>query len=110
MCAFDIFLLLILASSNSHNMRNKCIQFYHIYSVGFPSFALLMKMAKPERQHTDCTLKEKIEIFDQLDCGVKAIDLCKQFNLSQSTISTWKKQSSKLKGMVDDGKVLDTRL
>ena len=66
-------------------------------------------MAKPKRQHNDRTLKEKIQILDKLDCGVKAIDLCKQFNLSQSTISTWKKQRSKLKGMVDDGKVLDTR-
>ena len=60
-------------------------------------------------QHTDCTLKEKIEILNKLDCSVKAIDLCKQFNLSQSTISTWNKQRDKLKGMVDDGKVLDTR-
>ena len=109
MYAFDIFLLLILASFDSHDMRNKCIQFYHIYSVCFPSFALLIKMAKPKRQHNDRTLKEKIQILDKLDCGVKAIDLCKQFNLSQSTISTWKKQRSKLKGMVDDGKVLDTR-
>ena len=109
MYAFDIFLLLILASFDSHNMRNKCIQFYHIYSVRFPSFTLLIKMATPKRQHNDHTLKEKIQILDKLDCGVKAIDLCKQFNLSQSTISTWKKQRSKLKGMVDDGKVLDTR-
>ena len=66
-------------------------------------------MAKPKRQHTDRTLKEKLDILDKLDCDVKAIDLCKQFNLSQSTISTWKKQRGKLKGMVDDGKVLDTR-
>ena len=66
-------------------------------------------MAKPKRQHTDCTLKEKIEILNKLDSGVKAIDLCKQFNLSQSTISTWKKQRNKLKGMVDDGKVLQTK-
>ena len=66
-------------------------------------------MAKPKRQHTDHTLKEKIEILNKLDSGVKAIDLCKQFNLSQSTISTWKKQRNKLKGMVDDGKVLKTK-
>ena len=109
MYVFDIFLLLILASFDSHDMRNKCIQFYHIYSVRFPFFALLIKMAKPKRQHNDRTLKENIQILDKLDCGVKAIDLCKQFNLSQSTISSWKKQRSKLKGMVDDGKVLDTR-
>ena len=45
-------------------------------------------MAKPKRQHTDRTLKEKIEILNKLVCSIKAIDLCKQFNLSQSTIST----------------------
>ena len=66
-------------------------------------------MSKPKRQHTDRTLKEKIEILNKLDSGVKAIDLYRQFNLSQSTISTWKKQRNKLKGMVDDGKVLETK-
>ena len=66
-------------------------------------------MSKPKRQHTNRTLKEKIEILNKLDSGVKAIDLCRQFNLSQSTISTWKKQRNKLKGMVDDGKVLETK-
>ena len=35
---------------------------------------------------------EKIEILGKLHCSVKAVDLCKQFNLSQSTLSTWKKQ------------------
>ena len=109
MYSFDFFLLLILSSFDIHDMRNKCIDFYHIYSVGFSSFALLIKMAKPKRQHTDRTLKEKIEILNKLDCGVKAIDLCKQFNLSQFTILTWKKQRNKLKGMVDDGKVLNTK-
>ena len=107
----EVTLTLTMLSSaiDVSQMRNKCIQFYHIYSDRFPSFALLIKMAKPKRQHNDRTLKEKIQILDKLDCGVKAIDLCKQFNLCQSTISTWKKQRSKLKGMVDDGKVLDTR-
>ena len=66
-------------------------------------------MEKLKRQHTARTLKEKIEILNKLDLGVKAIDLCKEFNLSQSTISTWKKQRSKLKGMVDDGKVLNIK-
>ena len=40
---------------------------------------------------------------------MKAIDVCKDFNLSQSTLSTWKKQKKKLKDMVDAGKVLDTK-
>ena len=35
--------------------------------------------------------------------------MCKEFNLSQSTLSTWKKQKKKLKDMVDAGKVLDTK-
>ena len=65
--------------------------------------------SKIKRQHTDRTLKEKIEILQKLDCGIKAVDLCKQYNLSQSTISTWKKQRSKLKDMVDSGKVLNTK-
>ena len=49
-----------------------------------------MSASKPKCQHTDQTIKEKIEILGKLDCGVKAVDLCKQFNLSQSTLSTWK--------------------
>ena len=40
---------------------------------------------------------------------MKAIDVCKEFNLSQSSLSMWKKQKTKLKDMVDAGKVLDTK-
>ena len=68
-----------------------------------------MSLFKVKRQHTDQTLKEKIEILGKLDCGVKAVDLCKQFNLSQSTLSTWKKQRAKLNEMVDAGKVLNQK-
>ena len=68
-----------------------------------------MSVSKPKCQHTDQTVKEKIEILGKLDCGVKAVDLCKQFNLSQSMLSTWKKQRSKLNEMVDAGKVLNTK-
>ena len=68
-----------------------------------------MSVSKPKYQHTDRTIKEKIEILGKLDCGVKAVDLCMQFNLSQSTLSTWKKQRSKLNEMVDAGKVLNTK-
>ena len=68
-----------------------------------------MSLSKVKRQHTDWTLKEKIEILGKLDCGVKAVDLCKQFNLSQSTLSTWKKQRAKLNEMVDAGKVLNQK-
>ena len=54
-------------------------------------------------------LKGKLQILNQLECGMKAIDVCKEFNLSQSTLFTWKKQKKKLKDMVDAGKVLDTK-
>ena len=40
---------------------------------------------------------------------MKAVDVCKTYNLSQSTLSTWKKQKSKLKDMVNVGKVLETK-
>ena len=50
-----------------------------------------------------------MEILGKLDCGVKAVELCKQFNLSQSMLSTWKKQRSKLNEIVDAGKVLHTK-
>ena len=90
--------------------KNKCIQndiklcvfFLHILHFK-------MSVSKPKRQHTDQTIREKIEILGKLDCGVKAVDLCKQFNLSQSTLSTWKKQRCKLNEMVDAGKVLHTK-
>ena len=90
--------------------KNKCIQndiklcvfFLHILHFK-------MSVSKPKRQHTDQTIREKIEILGKLDCGVKAVDLCKQFNLNQSTLSTWKKQRCKLNEMVDAGKVLHTK-
>ena len=90
--------------------KNKCIQndiklcvfFLHILHFK-------MSVSKPKRQHTDRTIREKIEMLGKLDCGVKAVDLCKQFNLSQSTLSTWKKQRCKLNEMVDAGKVLHTK-
>ena len=33
-----------------------------------------MSVSKPKRQHTDRTIREKIEILGKLDCGVKAVD------------------------------------
>ena len=68
-----------------------------------------MSCSKPKRQHVDRTLKEKLQILNKLKCGMKAIDVCKEFNLSQLTLSTWKKQKTELKDMVDAGKVLDTK-
>ena len=82
-----------------------------LYKTSFFIRALHFKMSlsKAKCQHTDQTIKEKIEILGKLDCGVKAVDLCRQFNLSQSTLSTWKKQRCKLNEMVDAGKVLHTK-
>ena len=74
-----------------------------------PALHFKMSVSKPKHQHTDQTIKEKIEILGKLDCGVKAVDLCKQFNLSQSMLSTWKKQRCKLNEMADAGKVLHTK-
>ena len=68
-----------------------------------------MSLSKAKHQHTDRTLKEKIEILGKLDHSVKAVDLCKQFNLSQSMPSTWKKKRCKLNEMVNAGKVLNTK-
>ena len=68
-----------------------------------------MHCSKPKHQHIDFTIKEKLEILNKLACGVKAINLCKLHNSSQSTLSTWKKQKDKLKEIVEAGKVLDTK-
>ena len=72
-------------------------------------FAFKMSVSKPKHQHTDRTLKEKIEILGKLDSGLKAVDVCKRFNISQSTLSTWKKQRGKISEMVDAGKVLNQK-
>ena len=76
-------------------MRNKCIQ-NDIKTPCFFLFVFKMSVSKPKRQHTDRTLKEKIEILGKLDSGLKAVDVCKRFNISQSTLSTWKKQRAKI--------------
>ena len=68
-----------------------------------------MSCSKPKHQHVDHMLKEKLQILNKLECGMKAIDVCKEFNLSQLTLSMWKKQKTKLKDMVDAGKVIDTK-
>ena len=68
-----------------------------------------MSCSKPKYQYVDQTLKEKLQILNKLECGMKAVDVCKTYNLNQSTLSTWKKQKSKLRYMVDAGKVLETK-
>ena len=89
-------------------MRNKCIQ-NDIKTRCFFLFVFKMSVSKPKRQHTDRTLKEKIEILGKLDSGLKAVDVCKRFNISQSTLSTWKKQRAKINEMVYAGKVLNQK-
>ena len=60
-------------------------------------FAFKMSVSKPKHQHTDRTLKEKIEILGKLDSGIKAVDVCKRFNISQSTLSTWNREAKSMK-------------
>ena len=99
----------MIYSFDSFDMRNKCIQNDIKLCVFLYALHFKMSLSKAKCQYTDQTLKEKIEILGKLDCGVKAVDLCKQFNLSQFTLSTWKKQRCKLNEMVDAGKVLNTK-
>ena len=94
--------------SDVSDMRNKCIQ-NDIKTLCFFVFAFKMSVSKPKCQHTDRTLKEKIEILGKLDSGLKAVDVCKTFNISQSMLSTWKKQRAKINEMVDAGKVLNQK-
>ena len=100
-CIFDV-------NFDVFDMRNKCIQ-NDIKTLCFFLFAFKMSVSKPKCQHTDRTLKEKIEILGKLDSGLKAVDVCKRFNISQSTLSTWKKQRGKINEMVDAGKVLNQK-
>ena len=94
--------------SDVSDMRNKCTKI-DIKTPCFFVFAFKMSVSKPKHQHTDRTLKEKIEILGKLDSGSKAVDVCKRFNISQSTLSTWKKQRAKINEMVDLGKVLNQK-
>ena len=58
--------------SDVSDMRNKCIQ-NDIKTPCFFLFVFKMSVSKPKRQHTDRTLKEKIEILGKLDSGLKAV-------------------------------------
>ena len=69
--------------------KNKCIRNDNKLCV-FSLHALHFKMSvsKPKRQHTDRTIKEKIEILGKLYCGVKAVDLCKLHGKNRDANST----------------------
>ena len=74
-CIFDV-------NFDVFDMRNKCIQ-NDIKTLCFFLFAFKMSVSKPKCQHTDRTLKEKIEILGKLDSGLKAVDVCKRFNIDK---------------------------
>ena len=57
-----------------------------------------------KRRHVDRPLSEKLKILNLLSSGMKQKDLCEKYQLSQSTLSTWKKQQSKLNELADSGK------
>ena len=61
------------------------------------------------RQHTDRTLKVKLEVLQKLKKGARGVDLCREYNLSPSTLSTWKCDREKLEEQVNSGKVLDRK-
>ena len=91
------------------------VQTIHIlYKNGFQLstcqyyFGLRMDSPKPKRQHVDRTLKEKLDILKYVG-SMKGIDICRKYNIKQSTLSTWKKQKAKLEEMVEEGKVLDQK-
>ena len=91
-------------------LLHTCMILYkRIFHSFMGQYTLVHKMTKPKRQHINHTIKEKLEILKKLECGVKAVDLCKQYDLKASTLSTWKCQKEKIKEMVEVGKVLDTK-
>ena len=60
-------------------------------------------------KHTDHTLKINIGGYEQIKKGARAVDLCREYNLSASTLSTWKHDRDKLEEMATSGKVLDLK-
>ena len=61
------------------------------------------------RQHTDRTLKVKLEVLNKLKKGAPAVDLCREYKLKASTVSTWKHDRDKLEELANSGKVLDVK-
>ena len=51
----------------------------------------------------------KLEVLQKLKKGIRAVDLCKEYNLKASTLSTRKCQKDKLEDMAQSGKVLDCK-
>ena len=101
----SLFKLILLMCS----LQTFVILYKRIFHSSMGQYTLVHTMDKPKRQHIDHTIKEKIEILKKLECGVKAKDLCKQYGIKASMLSTWKAKREKIKEMVEAGKVLDTK-
>ena len=101
----SLFKLIFLMSS----LQTFAILYKRIFHSFMGQYTLVHRMAKPKRQHIDHTIKEKFKTLKELDCGVKAVDLCKQYGIKASMLSTWKANRQKIKEMVDAGKILDTK-
>ena len=67
-----------------------------------------MDSPKLKHQHVDRTLKEKLEILKHVG-SMKGIDICKNYDIKQLTLSTWKKQKVILQEIIEEGKVLDLK-
>lgn len=96
-------------------MRNKCIPINYYKYQPVLSFSILvstvttMSLSKVKRNHTDRELKEKLKILNELDCGARGAELCRKYGIRASTLSTWKKNRSKLQDLTQAGKSPNTK-
>ena len=61
------------------------------------------------QQHTDRTLKVKLKVLQKLKKGARGVDLCREYKLRLSTLSTWKHHRKKLEEQANSDKVLDMK-
>ena len=89
--------------SNKHtlHMYYSLLNLLHYYSI--------VQVYIIPHKHTDHTLKIKLEVLNKLKKGARAVDLCRAYNLSASTLSTWKHDRDKLERLASSGKVLDLK-
>ena len=57
-----------------------------------------MSCSKPKHQHVDHTLKEKLQILNKLECGMKAIDVCKAYKFESIDTVYVEEAENKVKG------------
>ena len=55
------------------------------------------------RKRKDHPLKEKLAVLNKLSNGSKPADLCREYGISHSTISTWKKERERIQSLADKG-------